>query len=80
VPERDTGIDCAPAGGLNGRVWAVMGGEAMHADGIARAAGISAPDALVTLLQLELDGQVVQQAGGRFSRRRQSRNRSVPVG
>jgi DNA processing protein len=80
VPERDMEAEYAPVGALNGRVWAALGGEAMHADGIARAAGISAPDALVTLLQLELDGQVVQQAGGRFSRRRQSRNRSVQVG
>jgi DNA processing protein len=80
VPERGAGAGDPPSGPLSGRVWAALAGEAMHADGIARAAGISATDALVTLLQLELDGHVVQQAGGRFSRSRPSRNRSVSAG
>jgi DNA processing protein len=49
-------------------VFRAIGARPMHIDRIARDAGVSAAEALTTLLQLELDGFVTQLPGGRFRR------------
>jgi DNA processing protein len=49
------------------RVWSALAGR-LSADGIARRAGMSVPEAVTTLVRLELRG-LVGTSGGRFERR-----------
>lgn len=60
--------DTPPADGIHARVWRALGSRTVHADTIARAAGLSSTAALVALLELELDGRVRQLPGQRFER------------
>jgi DNA processing protein len=69
-----------PADALARRVWTALAREAAHVDRIAADAGLAATDALVALLELELDGRALQHPGGRFSRVPQRRNRRVVAG
>jgi DNA processing protein len=52
------------------RVWNALAGRLL-ADAVARRAGMSVPDAVTTLVRLELRG-LVASAGGRFERRHRS--------
>lgn len=68
-----TGSHAAPPSdtvvtGIHARVLSVLGDEAAHVDVIAAAAAVSVKETLVALLELELDGRVRQQSGGRFVR------------
>jgi DNA processing protein len=56
-----------PAGDRHARIWAALGSQPAHVDGIAAAARVPASDALATLLELELDGRARQLPGSRFS-------------
>jgi len=49
-------------------VWTALGREATHIDAIAAKAGLSSTDALVKLLEMELEGRATQLAGQRFVR------------
>lgn len=62
-----------PATGVHARVLHALGDEAVHVDSIAAAAATSVTETLVALLDLELDGRVRQQSGGRFGRARSGR-------
>jgi DNA processing protein len=59
--------DTVPDGSVHARVWRVLGKNPVHVDAVAAAAGVSLPDALSALLELELDGRARQLPGGRFS-------------
>lgn len=73
--------ETAPAGRVHARVWSAIGVEPVHADVIAREAGVSPTAALVALLELELDGRVRQLDGQRFQRiRRERRNAALARG
>ena len=50
-----------------GRVWDALSGGSLP-DAVAREAGMSIPDAVTTLIQLELRGLIVS-VGGRYERR-----------
>jgi DNA processing protein len=52
------------------RVWEALSGGSLP-DGVAREAGMSIPDAVTTLIQLELRGLIVS-VGGRYERRHRS--------
>jgi DNA processing protein len=52
------------------RVWDALAGRLLP-DAVARSAGMSVPDAVTTLVQLELRG-LVMSAGGRYERRHRS--------
>jgi DNA processing protein len=56
--------------GSEERVWNALAGRLL-ADAVARRAGMSVPDAVTTLVRLELRG-LVASAGGRFERRHRS--------
>jgi DNA processing protein len=53
--------------GTEERVWKALAGR-VSVDGVARRAGMSVPDAVTTLVRLEMRGLVVS-TGGRFERR-----------
>jgi DNA processing protein len=62
----------SPAGALQGAAaaaWAALTAAPLHADEVARAAGLTPGQALAALFQLELDGLVEQRPGQRFLRR-----------
>lgn len=63
--------EAPPSDRRHALIWNALGTEPAHADVLARAAGLRSTDALVALLELELDGRVRQLAGQRFERRRQ---------
>jgi DNA processing protein len=65
--------------GPGGALWSALTTRPVHIDRIARHAGLTAGAALTGLLQLELDGLVVQLPGGRFRRARR-RNRNGDAG
>jgi DNA processing protein len=69
IPERAAIAETAPAGPLPGNVWSAIGTRPVHVDAIARAAGVSPAQTLAVLLDLELDGRIVQLPGGRYQRR-----------
>lgn len=54
---------------VRGALLAVLGPISIHVDDAARRANVSATDALVRLLELELEGEVRQLPGMRFARR-----------
>ena len=59
-----------PRNAVHARLWHALGSEPLHADTLARTAGVPPTEALVALLELELDGRIRQLAGQRFERRR----------
>jgi DNA processing protein len=69
----------AAQAGPGGVLWGALTTRPVHVDRIARHAGLTPGAALTALLQLELDGLVVQLPGGRFHRARR-RNRKGAAG
>lgn len=67
--------DQPPQDAVHARVWRALGTRPRHADALAREAGVASTEALVALLELELDGRVRQLAGQRFERRRERARR-----
>ncbi|HSJ31185.1 MAG TPA: DNA-processing protein DprA [Longimicrobiales bacterium] len=65
-----------PANAVHARLWRALEAGPVHADALARAAGVTPTAALVALLELELDGRVRQLAGHRFERRRERMQRA----
>jgi DNA processing protein len=59
-----------PLNAVHARLWRALETGPVHADTLARSAGVAPTAALVALLELELDGRVRQLAGQRFERRR----------
>lgn len=60
-----------PPDAVHARLWRALDAGPIHADALARTAGVAPTAALVALLELELDGRVRQLAGHRFERRRE---------
>jgi predicted Rossmann fold nucleotide-binding protein DprA/Smf involved in DNA uptake len=56
--------------GAERRVWNALSGGSLP-DAVAREAGMSIPDAVTTLIQLELRG-LIESVGGRYERRHRS--------
>jgi DNA processing protein len=65
--------DSPPAGTLHALVWSALADGPAHVDAVAAAAQVPAADALVALLELELDGRARQLPGGRFDVQRAAR-------
>jgi DNA processing protein len=63
--------EAPPTNAVHARLWRALERGPVHADALARTAGIAPTPALVALLELELDGRVRQLAGQRFERRRE---------
>jgi DNA processing protein len=74
-------VEQPPADPGAARIWTQLERRGQHPDRIAAAAGVPVRDALVTLLQLELDGFAVQLPGGRYARPAvRGRNRALAAG
>jgi DNA processing protein len=65
--------DAPPDDAVHARLWRALAEGPVHADALAHAAGLAPTEALVALLELELDGRVRQLAGQRFERWRDRR-------
>lgn len=69
--------DPAPAGALNGRVWAMLKAQPLQVDTLSRLSGLPVRRLLAVLLELELDGCVRQLPGQWFVRLHKRRRRAA---
>lgn len=68
-----------PPEAVHRRIWNALAAEPVHVDALATAVSLPVSDVIGLLLELELDGRVVQVPGQRFTRARQSRRTSGVV-